>query len=202
MTMVEHSNIHHFTEWAKARLDEMEATVATLEIKTGELQQDARSTAEAALSDMRARRDAFKMFVDQNRDKNEAAWKSGIAKLESDWDAFESDVEQHVKATKDSAEQYQSAFHARADAQIKAWQATADRIRNEATQFGTDQKAKVEDALDHLKQDAETQKAKLEGLKAASGQTWSALNNALSESRAAFDRANQQAHKAFESALN
>jgi hypothetical protein len=198
--MATHSKIHPFTEWAITRLNEMDATVATLETKIEELQQDARMTAEKALADMRVRRDAFKMFIDQNRENSETAWKNGIAKLETDWDAFESDVEQHAEAAKESIEQYQSAFRARADAQIRAWQTSAERIRREAAQFSSAQKANVEDALEHLKQDAETQKAKLERLKAASGQTWSALNSALAESRAAFDRANETAHKAFESA--
>ena len=58
--MLEHSAIHFYLNWAKERIDEMDATLASLETKASKLQADARAKANQALADMRKR--------DQRRD--------------------------------------------------------------------------------------------------------------------------------------
>ena len=47
--MVTQSNIHFFTNWAKERLDEMDATVTSLEGKAAEVQADVRDKAKKVL---------------------------------------------------------------------------------------------------------------------------------------------------------
>ena len=41
--MPEHSAIHFYLNWAKERIDEMDATLASLEAKASDLQVDARA---------------------------------------------------------------------------------------------------------------------------------------------------------------
>ena len=48
-----------------------------------------------------------------------------------------------------------------------------------------------------MKDDADAAQAKLDKLSRAGTESWSALNTALGETRAAFDRANQTAQDAF-----
>lgn len=48
--MVTQSNIHFFTNWAKERLDEMDATVTSLEGKAAEVQADVRDKAKKVLA--------------------------------------------------------------------------------------------------------------------------------------------------------
>jgi hypothetical protein len=43
--MSKHSAIHFYLNWAKERIDEMDATLASLEAKVSELQADARTKA-------------------------------------------------------------------------------------------------------------------------------------------------------------
>ena len=58
--MSQHSAIHFYLNWAKERIDEMDATLASLEAKVSELQADARTKANHALADMRKKRDDFR----------------------------------------------------------------------------------------------------------------------------------------------
>jgi hypothetical protein len=51
-----------------------------------------------------------------------------------------------------------------------------------------------------MRADAATAEAKLQKLAQAGTESWSALSIALSETRAAFDRANQAAREAFKRA--
>jgi hypothetical protein len=52
-----------------------------------------------------------------------------------------------------------------------------------------------------MKADAAEAETRLQKLKQAGGESWSALSAALAESRKAFDRANQQAWDALKRAL-
>jgi hypothetical protein len=51
--MSKHSAIHFYLSWAKERMDEMDATLASLEGKISEVHADARAKANQALSDMK-----------------------------------------------------------------------------------------------------------------------------------------------------
>ena len=83
--MVTQSNIHFFTNWAKERLDEMDATVTSLEGKAAEVQADVRDKAKKVLADLRKQRDDFRDTMKKQSEANEAAWIQAKAKLEADW---------------------------------------------------------------------------------------------------------------------
>ena len=51
--------------------------------------------------------------------------------------------------------------------------------------------------MKRMKDDADAAQAKLDKLKSAGTESWTALNTALGETRASFDRANQVAQDAF-----
>jgi hypothetical protein len=53
-----------------------------------------------------------------------------------------------------------------------------------------------------MKADAVTAEKKLQDLARAGTESWSALNSALAETRATFDRANQAAREAFKRATS
>jgi hypothetical protein len=57
------SSIHFYIDWAKERLDEMEAALTSLESKVGGVQADARDTANKILADLRKNRDGFRDAV-------------------------------------------------------------------------------------------------------------------------------------------
>ena len=61
--MSSQSTIHPYLDWAKERLDEIDATLASFEHKAEKLQADARPKAEKASADMRAARDQFQKSI-------------------------------------------------------------------------------------------------------------------------------------------
>ena len=65
--MVTQSNIHFFTNWAKERLDEMDATVTSLEGKAAEVQADVRDKAQLSLGQVDAYRDAVEVMASSSR---------------------------------------------------------------------------------------------------------------------------------------
>jgi hypothetical protein len=79
------SNIHFYLNWAKERLDEMEATLTFLEAKADGVQVEVRGMANKVLADLRTKQREFRDTVKKNAEANEAAWIAAKAKLEADW---------------------------------------------------------------------------------------------------------------------
>ena len=198
--MTAQSSMHFYLNWAKARLDEMDATLASLERTASELRADARAKAERALSEMRNGRDDFQQIIEKQREANEATWVAVKATLENDWNAFETSVQRYIDAAGEQIAPREAAFRAGVDAQMKAWQEVAGKLQNAAAEFAADRRAEVEAIVKRMKDDAAGAETKLDKLSRAGSESWLALNTALAETRAAFDRANQAAQDAFKNA--
>jgi hypothetical protein len=198
--MTTDSVIHVYVTWAKARLDEMDATLAALESKAGKLQADARSAADKVLADLRSKRDSFRDTIKGEKEAGEAAWNRTQALLKADWQAFETHLQKYVEAAGKQAAQQQTAFRARAEAQRKSWHDAVNKAHKAAGGFSADRKADLDAAIKRMNAEAASAKAKLDQLSHAGSESWSALEKALAETRAAFDRANQAVHDAFKRA--
>ena len=122
------SSIHFYVNWAKERLDEMDATLTSLEDKVGEVQADARDKANKALADLRKKRDDFRDTIKKQSEANEAAWNSAKTKLESEWNVFEAEVKKYVESFGKQIEQQQATFKLQSAAQLKAWREAADKL--------------------------------------------------------------------------
>lgn len=192
------SSVHGSIESAKERLDEMDATLALLEKKLGDFKLENRAAAERAIADMREQREALKQVIDAKRQATEAEWQETKEKVHSRWTAFEAAVQ---KWTEDVAVQNEI-FAARAEAQLKSWKDIIDGLEVSAKAAAADRKREIESAIATIRAEREVVKTKLEALKRSGKETRTALANALDESRAAFDRANQKAAEAFKRAVN
>ena len=198
--MATQSNIHFFTIWAKERLDEMDAAVTSLEGKLAEVQSDARDKAKKVLADLRKQRDDFRDTIKKQSEANEAAWIQAKAKLEADWRSFEAEVKEYVESFGKKIEHQQATFKVQADAQLKAWREAADQLGIDAKKFASERRGEIDAALKRMNADAAEAEKKLQKLNQAGTQSWSALTAALTETRGAFDRANQAAQEAFKRA--
>lgn len=195
--MATQSNFHFFTIWAKERLDEMDAAVTSLEGKLVEVQSDARDKANKVLADLRKQRDDFRDTIRKQSEANEAAWIQAKAKLEADWRSFEAEVKKYVESFGKKIEQQQATFKVQANAQLKAWREAADQLGIDAKKFAAERRGEIDAALQRMNADAAEAEKKLQKLNEAGTQSWSALMAALTETRGAFDRANQAAQEAF-----
>ena len=56
------SSVHFYLNWAKERLDEMDATLAVLDGQIAKMQADARTKAQQFVAKLRAKRDEFERY--------------------------------------------------------------------------------------------------------------------------------------------
>jgi hypothetical protein len=194
------SSIHFYVNWAKERLDEMEATLIALESKVAAVQADARDSANKVLTIMREKRDDFRNIVKNQSEANEGAWINAQAQLESEWRAFETEARKYVESFVKQAEQQQATFKLQAAAQLNAWREAADKLGSAASEFAAERRDEIDAALRRMKADAVAAEAKLLKLNEAGTQSWSVLMAALTETRATFDRANQALREQFKRA--
>jgi hypothetical protein len=199
-TMAAESSMHFYLNWAKERIDEMDATLASFEAKASQMQPDAKAKVERLVADLKKRRDEFQDVLKQQAEAGEAAWERAKAQLESLWNRFEADVKTYLESAGKQIEQQQATFRNVAAAQMKAWQEAADTFQGAATKLAANRRADVEAVIKRMKADASEVEARLQKMKEAGKESWAALSAALGESRKAFDRANQSAYDALKRA--
>jgi len=198
--MPDQNLMHYYFNWSKERIDEMNAALTSFERQFDRLQSEARSQAQTALTNMRATRDAFRDTMTRQAKAGESDWVRAKSDLESQWENFATQADKYVDTLGKHAEQYQATFRACAEAQMKAWQDSAERLCEAAKAYAADQRATFDSMANQMKADAGAAQAKLAQLGAGSANPWAALTAALTETRAAFDRANRTAQEAFERA--
>ena len=192
------SSMHFYFDWAKERIDEMDAVLASLEAKAGEVQSESRSKADLLIADLHKKRDEFQEVAKKQADAGEAAWLRTKSQLEGTWNGFEIEVKKYVETFGKQVQQ--TTFQNAAAAQLKAWRDAAEKIHNAAAGLAVDRRSDIDATLTRMKADASKAEANLQELKRAGTESWVALNGALAESRAAFDRANQSAWDALKRA--
>jgi hypothetical protein len=192
--MSSQSTIHPYLDWAKERLDEIDATLASFEHSAKKLQADARTKAEKAMTDMRTARDDFQKSIKEQGQASEAAVASSKKALEKQFTAFEAAVPAFLEATGQHVKEVEAAFRARAEAQRKAWQEAIDKLHKSAKSFADNRRDEIEAAVKHMKVEADAAKTKLDK---AGGESWAAMKTALTETRTALDKAQQAVHESL-----
>jgi len=187
--MPEHSSIHPYLNWTKERLDEMDATLASLEGKASQVKADSKAHADKLIGELKKRRDEFQAKVKAEAQAGEAALQATKPQLESQWQAFEAQVRTYFDTVGKQIELQQATFRDVAAAQVKAWREAADKVHNAATKVAAEKRTNLDTAVKQMKADAAEAEEKL---KQAGKESWAALSAALAESRKAFDRANQK----------
>lgn len=198
--MAEQSSVHYYLNWAKERIDEMDAALASFEVKASQAQAESKVKADQLVGELTKRRDEFKVIVKKQAEAGEAAWAGIKADLETKWNEFQSQVQSYFANAGKQIEQQQATFADVAAAQVKAWHEAADTFREAANKVAAERRADVDAALKQMKVDASEAEARLQKLKEAGSATWAALGAALADSRKAFDSANQAALDAFKRA--
>jgi len=195
--MPEQSSIHPYLNWTKQRIDEMDATLASFEAQAAKANAESRVQFDQAIANLKGLREEFKANAKAQAKAGEVAFKAGKGQLEAQWQGFEAQVKAYFDTLGKQVEDQTATFQIVAAAQVKAWRDAAEKFQSEAAKVATAQRADLDAAVKQMKADAAAAEARLQKLKQAGSQTWSALGAALAESRKAFDRANQQAGDAL-----
>ncbi len=200
--MAEQSSVHAYLNWTKQRIDEMDATLASLEAKIGQVKAETKARAEQTIAELKTRRDEFQARAKAQAQAGEAAMQAGRVQLEAQWHGFEAQVKTYFDTVGRQVEQQQATFQEIAAAQAKAWREAADRLHGEAAKIVASGRADVEAAVKQMKSDAAEAEARLQKLKQAGNESWTAMSAALAESRKAFDQASQKAWDAIKRATS
>jgi hypothetical protein len=200
--MPEHSSMHIYLNWTKERLDEMDATLASLEVKASHLKADAKAKADQLIADLKKPRNEFQAKAKAQAEASEAAWQAAKTQLESQWNSFQAQVKTYFETVGKQVEQQQSTFRDIAAAQVKAWREATEKFHDAAGKVASEKRADVDAAVKQMKAQAAEAEARLQKLKQAGSESWTALSEALTESRKAFDQANQKAGDAFKRAAS
>jgi DNA anti-recombination protein RmuC len=198
--MQENTRMHFYLNWAKERIDEMDAVLGSLQAKAIQVQADSKAKADQLMGDLKKRRDEFHATAEKQAEAGEAAWKRTKAQLETRWNEFEAQVNTYVETVGEQVKQQQTTFRDVAAAQVKAWREAADQLHDEAAKLAAARRSDIDAAVSQMKADASEAEARLQKLKEAGGESWTALGAALAESRKAFDHANQIAWDALKRA--
>ena len=193
-----HENTNVYWNWAKERIDEMDAALVSLETKAHTLQAEYRDKGKQLLAELKKHRDAFKASALKQAEAGEAAWERTKAQLESQWTTFEEQVTTFFNSVgKEFGHEQQSTFRDIAAAQAKAWEQAAHSFEKSVGKVAAARRSEVEAAVKQMKADAIDVHARLQKMKHAQNESWSALSAALAESRRAFDKANHKTWDAF-----
>jgi cell division septum initiation protein DivIVA len=198
--MTQHSSMHIYLNWAKERVDEMDATLASLEAKIGEMQAETKVKADQLIAELTKRRDEFQARVKEEAKAGEAAWERTKPELETRWNEFEAQVKTYIESLGRQVQQQQATFQEVAAAQMKAWRETVESLRDAAEKVTTARRADIDSVIEQMKAAGSEAEARLQKLKQGGTESWTAFGTALAESRKAFDRANQTAWAALKGA--
>ena len=90
----------------------------------------------------------------------------GIAKaqLESEWNAFEAEVNKYVESFGKQVEQQQAIFKLQAAAQLKAWHEAVDKLGVDAKEFAAERRGEIDAAVKRMNADAAAAEEKLQKL--------------------------------------
>lgn len=195
--MAQHSSIHFYFDWAKERLDEMDATIASLETHADRVHATDAKAAREFRAELRERRDAFKDAFDKQDKTSESAWVRAKGQLERAWADFEGSVTTYIGRFDKTIEEGRETFRNAAAAQLKAWREAADRLHVAGAALAADSRADVEAAVQRMKAEASKEEARLMQFSADS---WAAFSSALDQSRAVFERAIRDSSEALKRA--
>ena len=168
--MSQESSMHVYLNWTKERIDEMDATLASLEAKATQVKADLKAKADELIADLKQRRDEFRANAKAHAQAGEAALHGAKAKLESQWNGFEAQVKAYFDTAGKHIEQQQATFRNVAAAQAKAWREAADKLQAEATKVTAAKRADIDAAVKQIKADAAEAEARLQKLKQAGGE--------------------------------
>jgi hypothetical protein len=198
--MSQESSMHVYLNWAKQRIDEMDATLASLEAKASQAKAESKAKADQLIVDLKKLRDEFQAKAKGQAEAETAAWQANKAQMELQWKTFEGQVKNYFDTVGQKIVQQQTTFRSVAAAQVKAWREAADTFQKELGQVAAARRNDVDTAIKRMKADAADAETRLQNLKQAGSESWTALSAALAESRKAFDCANQAVSDAFKRA--
>src|SRR4051794_15107487 len=93
----QNSSAHFFLSWAKERIDEMDATLSSLESKAVQMQAQTRVKADQFIAELKKKRDEFESTVKKQAAQGEPAWDSAKLRLATELKSFEAGTKKYLE---------------------------------------------------------------------------------------------------------
>ena len=199
--MTENNNQHAYLAWTKQRLDEMDAALASFEIKASLVKADAKAKAAQLQADMKQRRADFESEVKAQVTASEATLQASKAQLEKQWVSFETELKAYMETAGKDIDHKRETFANIAAAQTKTWAEDIEKLKGNATKLGTEGKAKADKAIAQMQSTATEARTHIDKFKQAGDESWTALSLALQTTRKKFDDASHSAWAAIKNVV-
>lgn len=198
--MSQQSSMHYYLNWAKERIDEMDAALASFEVKAGQAKAESKVKTDQLLSDLTQRRDEFQALLKAKAKEGEAAWADAKAELERHWNGFEAQMKTYFESAGQAARA--AADHVQGSCRCTGQGLGRSRGENPrgrrqehcCPHRGHRRRAPANEVR-RLRSRSTPAEAEAGG-----SESWSVMSAALAESRKAFDQANKAAWEALKGA--
>jgi SOS-response transcriptional repressor LexA len=127
--MFGHSSAHFQLNWVKERIDEMDASLASLERSARKAKSQSSSDAKRLVAALKKRRARFETIVKKQAKDNDIAWQRGRAQLEAEWKKFEAEAAHHLKTATQQVEQ-KVAFRRASGVQARALRGAVEKLQD------------------------------------------------------------------------
>ena len=117
--MAEQSSMHFYLNWAKERIDAMDAALASFETKAGQVQAKVKTS--QLIVDLKNQRDALQETVKQQAKAGEVAWERTKTQWEPQWNSFEAQMKTYM----DTATKFAAGRRAELEASVRQMRADA-----------------------------------------------------------------------------
>jgi hypothetical protein len=171
--MAEQSSMHFYLNWAKERIDAMDAALASFETKAGQVQAKVKTS--QLIVDLKNQRDAFQETVKQQAKAGEVAWERTKTQLEPQWNNFEAQMKTYIDTVSKQIEQ-------QAKAGEVAWERTKTQLQPRWNSF----EAQVKPYIDAASKQIEQQKLVFRDVAAAQVKTWRETADKINDAATKF----------------
>lgn len=195
--MPKSSHAHEQLEWAKQKLGEIDATLASLENSVAGLNRDARADVEQALAKIKTARKAFSEKADTLRTDAKEAGEEAYAALEAKWTDVELGFQDYLTAAAGQADSVRKALVVRGEAQRVSWQKSLDVVRSSASEAIERARGDIDAIAAQLAETATKAEANLGKVSASGNESWKVIQHAIEETRAVHERAWKKISESF-----
>jgi hypothetical protein len=182
---------HEYLEWAKHKVDEVDAALAALSTSVEALKKEARTEIDHAAGRLQSARDAFKAKVETLRSDvaaSKAIADDAYVAIEKDWTHVELAFQDFLKAATGEADVVKKALAARAEAQRKSLQTSLHSIKSAALAQLDHARSEADAVYRRLAAETEKAEAKLGKATIAGDESWKAIKSGVDEIVAVYSR--------------
>lgn len=198
--MTEQSNAHEAVAWAKQRLDELDAIIATVEKSTAHLKEASHKETQQALARLQQSRTRIQSYADNLRNEADAArLRAGEAleTIETEWLEVESTFQAFLQTASGEAQAVRDALVARAEAQRQSWEKSLKGLRDQARSAVEKAREEFDEAYRRLSDEAEKFQGRIGDARDAGDESWKAVKAGLAEVRDVQTRTITKIKEAF-----